>query len=57
MVLREFLIRLNDDDYHDFSRIANEYGLSVEEKIYEIIEFYLLVGRRKFQVCHFKTKN
>ena len=39
--VREFVIRLNNKDYHDFMRISNEYGLSVEEKIYEIIDIIL----------------
>jgi len=32
-------------------RIANRYNLTVEEKIYEIIDFYLLVERRRFKTC------
>ena len=41
---------MNEKDYHDFLRLANEYGLSVEEKIYEIIAYYLLVERRRFKL-------
>jgi hypothetical protein len=44
---------MNDDDYHDFSLIANEYGLTVEEKIYEIIDYYLLIQRSRFKTCPF----
>jgi len=34
---------------HDFLRISNQYGLEVEEKIYEIIEYYLLIERGRFK--------
>jgi hypothetical protein len=47
--VREFVIKLNDKDYHDFMRISNEYGLSIEEKIYEIIDMYLIIERKRFK--------
>ena len=47
--MREFVIKLNDKDYHDFMRVSNEYGLTVEEKIYEIINYYLLIERKRFK--------
>ncbi len=40
---------MNEKDYHDFLRISNEYGLDVKEKIYEIIDYYLLVERKRFK--------
>ena len=49
--MREFVIKLKEKDYHDFARVSNEYGLSVEEKIYEIIDVYLLVQRKRFKTC------
>jgi len=48
-ILRKFVIKLSEKDYHDFLRISNQYGLEVEEKIYEIIEYYLLIERRRFK--------
>lgn len=44
---------MNEEDYHDFLNMANEYGLTVEEKIHELISYYLLIERRKFKTCHF----
>ena len=46
--MREFVIKLNDKDYHDFMRVSNEYGLTVEEKIHEIIDYYLIIERKRF---------
>ena len=48
-ILRKFVIKLSEKDYHDFLRISNQYGLEVEEKIYEIIEYYLLIERGRFK--------
>jgi hypothetical protein len=48
-MLREIVIKLNGKDYHDFLKISNEYGLSVEEKIYEMIYVYLIVQRKRFK--------
>ena len=46
---REIITKFNEKDYHIFSRIANEYGLSVEEKIQEIVDVYLLIERNSFR--------
>ena len=51
--MRKIVIKLNDTDYHDFLRVSHEHGLTAEEKIYEIINYYLLIERRKFRTCHF----
>jgi len=51
--LKELIIKMNENDYHEFLQIANEYGLSVEEKIYEIIDYYLLIQRGRFKTCRF----
>jgi len=48
-MLRKIVIKLNGKDYHDFLKISNEYGLSVEEKIYEMIYVYLIVQRKRFK--------
>ena len=55
LCLRKLIIKMLEEDYYDFSRIANESGLSVEEKIYEIIEYYLLIQRGRFKTCRFFT--
>jgi len=48
-MVREIIIKLNEKDYHDFARIANDSGLSVEEKIREVIDVYLIVERNRFK--------
>ena len=40
---------MTEKDYHDFLKISNKYGLEVEEKIYEIIEYYLLIEKKRFK--------
>ncbi len=44
---------MNEKDYHDFLNIANEYGFTVEEKIHEVINYYLLIERKKFKTRRF----
>jgi hypothetical protein len=51
--MRKLIIKMNQKDYHDFLNMANEYGLTVEEKIYEMINYYLLIERKKFKTCRF----
>ncbi|MDX1595854.1 MAG: hypothetical protein R3327_02830 [Nitrosopumilaceae archaeon] len=47
--MRRFEIRLNDHDYVRFEQICGEYGLTVEEKLYEIIQFYLKVRENRIK--------
>ena len=54
-MLRKIVIKLSDNDYHDFARVANDFGLSVEEKIYEIIDVYLIVERKRFKQERFNS--
>ena len=46
---REIITKFGEKDYHIFSRIANHSGLSVEEKIQEIVDVYLLIERHRFK--------
>ena len=48
-MVREIITKLNEHDYHIFSRIANESGLSVQEKIQEIVDIYIIVEKNKFK--------
>jgi hypothetical protein len=41
---------MNEKDYHDFLNMANEYGLTVEEKIYEVINYYLIIHRKRLRI-------
>jgi hypothetical protein len=45
--LRKVIIKLNEKDYVDFLQTSNGDGLTAEEKIYEIINYYLIIERKK----------
>ncbi len=48
--LREITIRIKDRDYHYFQEAANNSGLRPDEKIEEIIQYYIIIekNRKKF---------
>jgi len=48
-MVREIVIKLNENDYHIFARIANDSGLSVQEKLQEIVDIYIIVEKNKFK--------
>jgi len=45
--LRKITVRLSEKDYLDFLLESNEYGNTTEEQIYEIIQYYVLIRRRR----------
>lgn len=47
--MRKIVIKFDEQDYQDFARISNEYGLSVEEKLREIIDVYLIIQKKQFK--------
>jgi len=54
--LRKIVIKLNAKDYVDFLQISNGDGLTAEEKIYEIINYYLIIERKKRKVKFSRKK-
>jgi len=54
--LRKVVIKLNAKDYVDFLQISNGDGLTAEEKIYEIINYYLIIERKKRKVKFSRKK-
>jgi len=54
--LRKVVIKLNAKDYVDFLQIANGDGLTAKEKIYEIINYYLIIERKKRKVKFSRKK-
>ena len=40
---------MNDADYIDFERICGHEGMTAQEKLYEIVRFYLQVERTSFK--------
>ncbi len=45
--MREIIIKINDTDYLNFQTVANESGLKVDEKISEIIQYYIIIERNR----------
>jgi len=48
--LRKITVRLNEKDYLDFLLESNEYSNTAEEQIYEIIQYYVLIRRRRVKL-------
>jgi len=45
--LREITIRIRDEDYMAFQSDADNSGLRVDEKISEIIQYYVIIERNR----------
>jgi hypothetical protein len=45
--LRKITVKLNEKDYLDFLLESNEHENTVEEQIKEIINYYILIRRRR----------
>lgn len=45
--MKEIIIKINDADYLSFQTVANESGLKVNEKISEIIQYYIIIERNR----------
>jgi len=48
--LHKLTIKLSEKDYLDFLFESNEHGLTAEEQIHQIINYYILVRRRRLKV-------
>ena len=56
-MVRNIITKFNENDYHIFARIANDSGLSVEEKLQEIVDIYLIVEKNKFKQTRINQEN
>ena len=56
-MVRKIVTKFSEQDYHIFSRIANDSGLSVEEKIQEIVDVYILVEKNRFKQTRINQEN
>ena len=54
--LREIKIRINEKDYLDFLKASNGYDLTIEEKILEIINFYVIIERKRVKLEKMKIR-
>ena len=56
-MVRNIITKFSENDYHIFSRIANDSGLSVEEKLQEIVDVYIIVEKKKFKQTRINQDN
>jgi len=45
--MRKITIEIQDSDHMDFQSAANNSGLKVDEKILEIIQYYIIIERNR----------
>jgi hypothetical protein len=45
--VRKIILQFNNIDYFAFQKVANESGLTPEEKLKEIVEYYLIIERNR----------
>ena len=50
IILRKITVKLNEKDYFDFLLESNEHENTVEEQITEIIQYYILIRRRRVKL-------
>ena len=48
--MRKIVIKLSEKDYLNFLLESNEHGLTAEEQIHEIINYYILVRKRRAKI-------
>ena len=56
-MVRNIITKFNENDYHIFSRIANDSGLSVEEKLQEIVDVYIIAEKNRFKQTRINQEN
>ncbi|MCH2604816.1 MAG: hypothetical protein MKZ80_05435 [Candidatus Nitrosopelagicus sp.] len=54
--MRKIVIKLNEKDYLDFLFESNEHGFTPEEQIHEIINYYILVRKRRIKTRFSKNR-
>ena len=54
--LREIKIKISEKDYLDFLKASNGYNLTIEEKILEIINYYVIIERKRMKLEKMKTR-
>ena len=54
--LREIRIKISEKDYLDFLKASNGYNLTIEEKILEIINYYVIIERKRMTIEKMRTR-
>ena len=55
--MRKITIRLSEKDYLDFLLESNEHSNTAEEQIHEIIQYYILIRRRRVNLRNKSKEN
>lgn len=55
--MREIRIKINEKDYLDFLKASEGYNLTIEEKIFEIINYYVIIERKWMKFDKGKLKS
>lgn len=55
--MREIRIKINENDYLDFLKASEGYNLTIEEKILEIINYYVIIERKRMKFDKGKLKS
>ena len=54
--LREIRIKISEKDYLDFLKASNGYNLTIEKKILEIINYYVIIERKRMNLEKMKIR-
>ncbi len=54
--MREIRIKISEKDYLDFLKTSNGYDLTIEEKILEIINYYVIIERKRMKLEKMKIR-
>ena len=54
--MREIRIKISEKDYLDFLKASNGYNLTIEEKILEIINYYIIIERKRMTIEKMRTR-
>ena len=48
--MREIRIKISEKDYLDFLKASDGHSLTIEEKILEIINYYVIIERKRMKL-------
>ena len=54
--LWEVKIKISEKNYLDFLKASNGYNLTIEEKILEIINYYVIIERKRMKLEKMKIR-
>lgn len=54
--MREIRIKISEKDYLDFLKVSEGHNLTIEEKILEIINYYVIIERKRMKLEKMKIR-